>query len=83
MSTSAARRWPVLSTSRCRGLLPRCGCARGTSSALTQRLKVEWSGTARTSPSRPMTEPIRPSSWRKARRNAARGVSAVRIARGE
>ena len=30
-----------------------------------------------------MTEPIRPSAWRRARRNTARKVSAVRIARGE
>jgi len=28
-------------------------------------------------------EPIRPSVWRKARRNTARSVSAVRIAKGE
>jgi hypothetical protein len=30
-----------------------------------------------------MTEPIRPSIWRNARRNTARSVSAVRIARDE
>ena len=30
-----------------------------------------------------MTEPIRPSVWRSARRNTARKVSAVRIAKGE
>jgi len=28
-------------------------------------------------------EPIRPSVWRRARRNTARSVSAVKIARGE
>ena len=30
-----------------------------------------------------MMEPISPSAWRRARRNTARRVSAVRIARGE
>ena len=30
-----------------------------------------------------MTEPIRPSVWRRARRNTARSVSAVRIAKDE
>ena len=40
-------------------------------------------GTAKTSPSRPMMEPIRSSVWRRARRNTARSVSAVRIAKGE
>ena len=30
-----------------------------------------------------MTEPIRPSVWRSARRNTARSVSAVRMAKGE
>ena len=56
---------------------------RGTSRVAARRLKVEWSGTRSANPSRPMTEPIRPSAWRSARRNTARRVSAVRIARGE
>ncbi len=48
---------PVLSTSRCTGsaLVP----GRGTSSVSARRLGVLWSGTARLSPSRPMTEPRR------------------------
>src|SRR4051794_8669256 len=45
--------------------------------------RVVWSGTARSSPSRRITEPIRPSVWRNGRRNTARKVRAVRIARGE
>ena len=39
-------------------------------------------GIARPSPSRPMTEPIRPSAWRRAWRNTALSVSEVGIARG-
>jgi hypothetical protein len=51
---------PVLSTSKCSGPVPsrRSG---GTSSVFARRLKVEWSGAARSSPSSPMTEPISPS----------------------
>src|SRR6201981_340282 len=48
-----------------------------------RRLSVEWSGTARSRPSRWMTEPISPSVCRKANRNTVRKVSAVAIARGE
>src|SRR5271168_579565 len=44
---------------------------------------VEWSGIARSRPSRRMTEPISPSVCRRARRNTARKVSAVVIARAE
>jgi hypothetical protein len=33
----------------------------GIPSAVARRLSVEWSGTARSTPSSPMTEPIRPS----------------------
>src|SRR4051794_15947975 len=62
--------------------LPR-GFGRGTSSVSAQRHRVVWSGTARSSPSRPMTEPISPSVCRYASRNTALNVSAVRIARSE
>ena len=47
---------PVLSTSRCKGsrtAVPSAG--RGTSSVSARRLRVVWSGTARSSPSRPTT----------------------------
>ena len=74
---------PVLSTSRCRGSPPPHRRGRGTSSVSALRHRVVWSGTARSSPSRPMTEPISPSVWRNGRRNTARSVSAVRIAKGE
>src|SRR3954467_13601276 len=67
---------PVLSTSRCKGSAPSSapqaassapapaprGFGRGTSSVSARRHKVEWSGTARSSPSKPMTEPISPRS---------------------
>ena len=53
----------------------------GSSRASARRLKVEWSGTGRSRPSRCRTEPISPSVWRSARRNTARSVSAVAIAR--
>src|SRR3954465_8542368 len=46
-----------------------------------RRLKVVWSGTRSASPSRRRMEPISPSVCRNARRNTARKVSAVRIAR--
>ncbi len=55
----------------------------GTSSVAARRHRVLWSGTAKSSPSRPTTEPISPSVWRKARRNTALSVSAVKIAKGE
>ena len=74
---------PVLSTSRWTGSPSRRGRGRGTSSVLARRHRVVWSGTARASPSRWMREPIRPSVWRRARRNTALSVSAVRIAKGE
>ena len=48
-----------------------------------RRLRVVWSGTARSSPSRPRMEPIRPSVWRRPRRNTARSVRAVVIAKAE
>src|SRR3954470_9561377 len=59
------------------------GFGRGPSSVSARRHRVEWSGTARSSPSRPMTEPISPSVWRYASRNTALSVSPVRIARSE
>src|SRR4051794_15450841 len=59
------------------------GFGRGTSSVAARRHRVVWSGTARSSPSRPMTEPISPSVCRYASRNTALNVSAVRIARSE
>src|SRR3954464_7459383 len=37
---------------------------RGTSSVAARRLEVVWSGTRRARPSRPTTEPSRPSAWR-------------------
>ena len=68
---------PVLSTSRCTGPEPGLDRGRGTSRVSARRLSVEWSGTARSSPSRWRMEPISPSVWRSARRNTARSVSAV------
>src|SRR4051812_20913581 len=59
------------------------GFGRGPSSVSARRHRVVWSGTARSSPSRPMTEPISPSVCRYASRNTALNVSAVRIARSE
>jgi hypothetical protein len=44
---------------------------------------VEWSGIARVSPGRLMIEPINPSVWRRASRNTAFNLSAVRIASAE
>ena len=76
-------RRPVLSTSRCTGPEPGLDRGRGTSRVSARRLRVEWSGTARSSPSRRRMEPISPSVWRSARRNTARSVSAVRIASAE
>ena len=52
-------------------------------SVLARRLKVEWSGTARSSPSSPMTEPISPSVCRSGRPNAVPIVKAVLIAKAE
>ena len=46
-------------------------------------ISVEWSGMARSRPSRRMIEPISPSVCRSARRNTARKVSPVAIARAE
>ena len=65
------------------GSLPLRGRGRGTSSVAARRDRVLWSGAAKSSPSRPTMEPIRPSVWRSAKWNTARSVSAVRIARGE
>src|SRR4051812_23015519 len=72
---------PVLSTSRCSGSALDRG--RGTSSVSARRLRGLWSGTGRSRPSRRRMEPISPSVWRRARRNTARKVRAVVIARGE
>src|SRR5271170_7715816 len=72
---------PVLSTNRCTGSALDGGPA--TASVSARRLSVEWSGIARSRPSRRMTEPISPSVCRRARRNTARSVSAVVIARAE
>src|SRR5215213_3213051 len=55
----AANFRPVLSTSRCTDSPP--GRGRGTSNVSARRLRVEWSGTARSRPSRRRMEPIRPS----------------------
>lgn len=74
---------PVLSTIRCAGSAPVLEQGRGTSSVSARRFKVEWSETARSSPSRHMTEPINPSVWRRASRNTALKVRAFRIARAE
>ena len=65
---------PVLSTSRCMGSPSLRGRGRGTSSVSARRHRVVWSGTARSSPSRPMTEPISPSVCRNGRRKTARKV---------
>src|SRR3954464_13314560 len=79
---------PVLSTSRCTGSASRPASAlpdrgRGTSRVAARRLRVVWSGTGRSRPSRRMTEPISPSVCRYARRNTARSVRAVRMASSE
>jgi hypothetical protein len=60
---------------------PRFG--RGTSSVSARRLRVLWSGTGRSRPSRRIMDPIRPSVWRRARRNTARKVKAVVMASAE
>src|SRR5439155_3439302 len=59
------------------------GRRSATSSVSARRLSVEWSGMARSRPSRRMMEPISPSVCRRARRNTTRSVSAVVIARAE
>ena len=59
------------------------GRGRATSSVSARRLSVEWSGTARSRPSRWRMEPISPSVWRSAWRNTARRVRAVVIANAE
>ena len=74
---------PVLSTNKGKGLLSLRGLGRGTSSVSARRQRVGWSGIARVSPSRPMTEPRRPSVWRRARWNTALSASAVSIAQGQ
>ena len=73
---------PVLSTSRCSGPVPSLRRS-GTCSVLARRLKVEWSGTARSNPSNSMMEPMSPSVCRSARPKTARSVSAVVIAKLE
>ena len=72
---------PVLSTSRCTGSASLSDRGRGTSKVSALRLRVVGSGTERARPSRRMMEPIRPSVWRRAKRNTALRVSAVVIAR--
>ena len=72
---------PVLSTSRCTG--PEPGRGRTMSSVSALRLKVVWSGPARSRPSRAMMEPISPSVCRNARRNTVLSVNAVAMARAE
>src|ERR1700746_4172895 len=69
---------PVLSPIRCPGSALDGGGAPASLSA--RRLRVEWSGTARSRQSRWMTEPISPSVCRSANRNTVRKVSAVAIA---
>src|SRR6201993_3313681 len=61
---------PVLSTNRCTGSA--LGGGPAPASVPARRLSVEWSGIARSRPSRRMTEPISPSVCRRARRNTAR-----------
>ena len=58
------------------------GCA-GSSRFWARRLRVEKSGTDRSRPNRWRMEPISPSVWRSGRRNTARNVKAVVIARSE
>jgi hypothetical protein len=48
-----------------------------------RRLNVEWSGMARSRPSSAMMDPINPSVCRNAKRNTARSVRAVVIAKLE
>ena len=72
---------PLLSTNRCTGSALDGG--RATANVSARRLNVEWSGTARSRPSRRMTDPISPSVCRRGRRNTVRKVSAVVIARAE
>jgi hypothetical protein len=73
---------PVLSTSKCSEPAPALRSC-GTSSVLARRLKVEWSGTARSSPSSPVRELISPSVYRSARPKTTPIVRAVLIARAE
>jgi hypothetical protein len=72
---------PVLSTNRCKGSA--LDGARSTANVSARRLSVEWSGTARSRPSSPMTDPISPSVCRRGKRNTVRIVSVVVIARAE
>ena len=83
LTETAARR--LLEAIGQQGVGPEPGLDRGfgSSSVSARRLRVEWSGTARSSPSRAMMEATRPSVWRSARRNTARRASAVAIARSE
>src|SRR5690348_3653812 len=46
-------------------------------------LRVEWSGTGRSSPISSRIEPTSPSVWRSARSNTTRRVKDVSIVRGE
>ena len=69
----------VLSISKCRGsVLTRW--SGGTSNVFGRRLKVEWSGTARSGPNNPRTEQIRTPVCRSAKPNTMRIVRAVVIA---
>ncbi len=56
----------VLSTRKGAGSAPMPDRGPGTSNIPARRLRDEWPGTAKPSPSRSMTEPISPSFWRKA-----------------
>src|SRR4051794_24304918 len=70
-------------TSRRTGPQPRPERGFGSFSVAARRLRVEWSGTARSRSSSWRMEPISPSVWRSAKRNTARSVRAVAIARSE
>ena len=63
---------PADARARHRALHRRPDRGRGTSRVAARRLRVVWSGTGRSRPSRRMTEPISPSVCRYARRNTAR-----------
>ena len=77
----AAEFQPGAVDQQCTG--PEPGRGQTTSKPSARRLKVVWSGTARSMPSRAMMGPISPSVCRRAKRNTALSVSAVAIARAE
>jgi len=45
-----------------------------------RRLRVEWSGTAISNPSKRRTERVKPSAWRNARWKTSRSVSTTSMA---